>query len=113
MGLMKPIIHYLDSKDGHSWLSFWCPGCKRPHAIPFVNAPVSPPHPSPLWAYDGNPVQPTITPSLRIMTENEGQSQCHVMVTKGVLNYCADCKHSLAGKSVPMEPFSQNWYEDP
>jgi len=104
------LVHYLQSTDGKSWLSFWCPGCKHPHAIPFINAPQGAPG---LWAYDGKKECPTITPSLRVMAGSSEESQCHVVVTSGILNYCSDCKHSLAGKSVPMVDFKDNWYEEP
>jgi hypothetical protein len=31
------------------------------------------------------------------------ESDCHVVITSGILNYQTDCRHALAGKSVPME----------
>jgi hypothetical protein len=27
---------------------------------------------------------------------------CHYILTAGVLNFCADCTHALAGQSVPL-----------
>jgi hypothetical protein len=104
---MKAIIHYLKSSDERSWLGFWCPGCKRAHVIPFINAPPPAPSVPVLWCYDGNPMSPTITPSLRVMTLDGKESACHVVVTSGVLNFQADCKHALAGKSVPMEQWER------
>lgn len=79
---------------------FYCPGCKRNHAVPYTNTR---PHTGGLWFWDENQEQPTIEPSLRILTEANGPSHCHVVVTNGVLNYCGDCRHELAGKSVPMQ----------
>lgn len=102
---MKGLIRYLKSNDGKSWLGFWCPGCKRAHAIPFINAP--PPAPPGLWTFDGRPELPTITPSLRVLTLDGKESSCHVVVTAGILNYQADCKHSLAGKSVQMQAWDR------
>lgn len=100
---MKSLIQYYKYTPGQdSNLGFWCLGCKHVHVIPFINAPASMPG---LWAYDGNRESPTITPSLRVMTLDGKESACHVVVTAGVLNYQADCKHALAGKSVPMVPF--------
>jgi hypothetical protein len=102
---MKALIHYLKKQDepGHSWLGFWCPGCKHAHTIPFINAPPPAPTTPCLWCFDGNVMCPTISPSLRVMTLDGKESDCHVVITKGILNYQADCKHELAGKSVPME----------
>lgn len=90
------LIHFPAQIEGQpSHLCFWCPGCNQAHCVPFVNAPQ--PYPD-KWAYDGNQFEPTLSPSIRTVN-------CHVVVTKGVLNYQSDCKHSLAGKSVPMEPW--------
>lgn len=88
-----------------STVCFWCPGCKSAHCVPFINAPNDAPG---LWAYDGNPHQPTISPSLRIIGA-KNVTECHVVVTKGVLNYCADCIHEFAGKQIPMEPYADHY----
>lgn len=99
------LIHYYDHIDGQdSQLGFWCPGCKHVHVIPFINAPKPAPG---LWSYDGKSDAPTIAPSLRVMTLDGKESACHVVVTGGILNYCADSKHELAGKSVPMVPYPE------
>lgn len=88
--------------DGPPSVVFRCPGCKNNHAVPYtLQRP--PPSTPVLWFWDENTEQPTIEPSLRIMTADGKGADCHVVITKGVLNYCSDCKHPLAGKSVPME----------
>lgn len=30
---------------------------------------------------------------------------CHSVITDGIINYCGDCTHLYAGKSIPMQPF--------
>jgi hypothetical protein len=60
------------------------------------------------WTFDGNFESPTITPSLLISTTDKDRKEhtlCHVVVTAGMLNFCADSAHELAGKVVPMEDF--------
>ena len=115
------ILHPVDG-DGPQWL-FWCPGCKCAHGI-WTRGPV-------VWEFDGDLDHPTVKPSLLArgteftevgqedylmwrasgFPDRKGKafdnrpSVCHVVITKGVLNFCSDCTHGLAGKSVPMEPF--------
>jgi hypothetical protein len=96
------VIHYPQYPHG-SWLAFWCPGCESVHTIPFINAP--PPAPAGLWAYDGDQYAPTVSPSLRRISADGLGSDCHVVITKGLLNYQTDCKHKLAGQAVPMVPW--------
>lgn len=76
----------------------WCPGCNRTHVLPWKRDG---------WTYDGDAAAPTFTPSfLHRWTEWDGQAKvervCHYILTRGVLNYCADSKHALAGKAVPL-----------
>src|SRR5689334_4923701 len=95
------LVHYPQYSEGN-YVSFWCPGCECAHTIPFINAPPPAPTTPVLWCYDGNHHSPTISPSLRVMGRDGKSTACHVVITAGVLNYCADSAHALAGKSVPM-----------
>lgn len=52
------------------------------------------------WTFDGNTESPTFTPSFRI--SDRAGSVCHFVLTKGVLNFCSDSTHGMAGKSVPL-----------
>lgn len=104
---MKPVIYYPNDSNGPSYLCFRCLGCKNSHCIPFINAPPPPPTTTILWCYDGDLEFPTISPSLRVFDIDGKTSACHVVITKGILNYQTDCKHGLAGKSVPMEPWEK------
>lgn len=87
--------------DGHPDFIFWCPGCQRGHGVwvtPGKNV-----HTDATWTFNGDLAKPTFTPSLRI--QSPPKPECHVVVTDGVLYYCTDCGHALAGKIVPMEAF--------
>jgi hypothetical protein len=79
-------------------------------------------HPLPdSWQFNGDLENPTFQPSFKhegFKTVNEdgvwtGEWErdlndnlipfiCHYVLTSGILNFCGDCTHSLAGKSVPL-----------
>lgn len=66
------------------------------------------PHPSnparPVWQYDGNAERPTIRASVLRRSGPGGKFVDHFFVTAGVVEYCGDCTHEHAGKSLPLEP---------
>lgn len=88
----------------------WCPGCAQPHVIPDS------------WTFDGNLESPTFSPSVKITGKkcvvdahgewtgewvrdgagNAVDNCCHYILTAGVLNFCGDSLHALAGQSVPL-----------
>jgi hypothetical protein len=79
---------------------FHCPGCKESHAFrtsPWTNWKNEPGF---VWTFNGDLRQPTFQPSLR--TGDKGDKQCHLICTGGVLHFCGDSWHELAGQSVPM-----------
>jgi hypothetical protein len=96
--------------DGYS---HWCPGCGEMHKLPDS------------WEFNGNLASPTFTPSFKHsgIRKNivdgkwvgEGKDAwlyneqgkplpyvCHYILTKGILNFCGDCTHAMAGKAVPL-----------
>lgn len=77
--------------EGEEALIFHCPGCKMDHR--FIIKP-------PRWKFNGNWEKPSFTPSLK--WDINKVVQCHLILTDGVINYCNDCVHELAGKKVPM-----------
>ena len=89
----------------------WCPGCEQMHKLPDS------------WTFDGNLESPTYSPSfkhsgkLRVFVDGNWAGEwkrdaagaplpfvCHYILTAGVLNFCSDSTHYLAGKSVPLPP---------
>jgi len=86
----------------------WCEGCKELHDF----RTKAPHHPdstigqSPLWQFNGNTDRPTFTPSLlylRYLADYRGcKPRCHIIVTDGRIQFCSDCEHELAGKTVEM-----------
>jgi|SRR5579864_267001 len=78
---------------------FWCPACLEVHHF---NTAVF----QPLWSFDGNMEAPTFGPSLRML----GGNGCHLFVLGGMIQYCPDSRHALAGKTVPMVDFDlERW----
>ena len=110
-------------KHGDGTYHFRCPGCKDTHRIP-----VQPPYG---WAFNGNVVTPTFSPSILVRTghfapghkagdhcwcvyNNERKAAgeaacgfvcyvCHSFVKDGQIQFLPDCTHVLAGKTVPMD----------
>ncbi len=69
----------------------WCPACEEMHPLPDS------------WAFNGDLEMPTFTPSFRHGPTNAGSNNiCHYVLTAGVLNYCGDCTHTMAGQSVSL-----------
>lgn len=78
----------------------WCPGCDEMHVLPWKRGG---------WTFDGNLIAPTFTPSFKHSGRHfcpDGVTPveyvCHYILTAGVLNFCSDCTHALAGQSVPL-----------
>lgn len=79
----------------------WCPGCEEVHVLPWKRGG---------WTFNGDVNVPTFTPSF-LHTDSSG-SVCHYILTAGVLNFCGDCTHSLAGKSVPLPELPPHLRDD-
>lgn len=77
----------------HVW--YHCPGCKHLHGVP-----------SERWNWNGDTEMPTLWPSVRhfIPAGEWGpeKTTCHYFVLGGLIKYCGDCEHELAGKTMPM-----------
>ena len=97
----------------------WCPACKQMHTLPDG------------WTFNGDVNKPTFTPSFKTSGNqlvldaggnwtgewrrdaqgNPIPYTCHYILTNGILNFCGDCTHSMANKSVPL-PELPNGYRD-
>lgn len=77
---------------------FWCPGCKCGHAVYLTEKNER----NAQWTWDGNLEQPTFSPSF---LHDLHKPRCHCIITKGIIHFCADCEHELAGQIVPMVAF--------
>lgn len=96
------------TKDG---ILHWCPACEEAHH--FTTSGVT------AWTFDGNIEAPTFSPSMLIRwgkycvpdSWDEG-GVCHYILTGGIINYCGDSTHEMAGKSVllPDWPYAPGTY---
>jgi hypothetical protein len=87
----------------------WCPGCNNFHEF-FVDKP-APSGAS--WNFNGNVHMPSFGPSMHITygpwTDDEDPSihipkttQCHYILTDGVIQFCGDCEHVMSGMRVAL-----------
>lgn len=78
-------------------LSIWCPGCKDLHVIPIDGTRN--------WTWNGDRVNPTVTPSLKSdYTVAPGKTVlCHLFITDGNLQFLGDSQHEFSGRTVPLE----------
>lgn len=82
---------------------FFCPGCKEPHAVSVKGAGA--------WGYNDNPERPTFTPSVGVNLDkwNPAAARCHSFVTDGRIQFLTDSEHALAGQTVDMPDFPDDW----
>ena len=94
-------VSYSDQTIGPGWRHY-CPGCERMHVIP-TDARAQPNGHK--WTFDGNMESPTFSPSINIV------GQCHYFIRAGMIEFCGDSKHALAGKTVPLPdlPHDPDW----
>lgn len=75
---------------------FWCIGCEEWHCYTLERPDGKG------WKFNGDEINPTFSPSLLYPDKPTGR--CHLFVRDGQIQYCGDCHHELAGKTVPMAP---------
>lgn len=90
----------------------YCPACEQAHCVVVK--------PGTGWGFNHNKELPTFTPSVRVTTSRPQQqpdgskvtvdvTQCHYFITNGMIDYCVDSPHALAGKSVPLPDWPANY----
>lgn len=90
----------------------WCPGCKSRHIINTDK----PNDVGAIWVFDGDVENPTFTPSVHIHAPGykSGDSYmprrtvCHYILSAGILNFCSDSGHTLAGEVIPLPDLPQS-----
>jgi len=101
-------------RRGETQYFHWCPGCNEMHPLPDG------------WSFNGDLERPTFSPSFsQTSTRYESYTEagigvgertkfvCHYILTNGVLNFCGDSMHVLAGQSVPLPPLPEGFTDDP
>lgn len=78
-----------------------CPGCNGWHVIYTEQDD----HVTVRWEFNGNLEKPTFSPSIKVQWR-EGPEQankvCHFFVRDGMIQFCGDSTHTLAGQTVPL-----------
>ena len=96
--------------DRHG-LSFFCSACESAHTI-LTSAGG--------WTWNGDADRPTFSPSVLVTHDaNPDASEefeewrtaraCHSCVTDGQIQFLGDCTHALAGQTVPLADFPENY----
>lgn len=100
-------------------LMHWCPGCDGPHGIR-IEGRDGPPK----WTFDGDYQKPTFAPSILCFTIETTDDDdkplpapvrrtlCHYFIRSGMIEFCGDSPHALAGKTVelPDWPYAKGQY---
>jgi hypothetical protein len=77
---------------------FFCPGCDTYHGV-WTEKPND--LTGARWSWNGNYEKPTFSPSI-LVNGGDGTPRCHSFVNDGVISYCSDSEHRLAGQSVEL-----------
>ncbi len=90
-------FHRLEKPDEEVWI-FHCPGCEYGHSVRTKG-------PKPCWQWNGDPNNPTVTPSL-LVERDLPALRCHSYIKDGNIQFLPDCFHKLAGQTVPIPDFN-------
>lgn len=85
------------SEDGV--IVFWCPGCKTYHGV-WTQRPND--LTGSKWTWNGDRQKPTFNPSI-LVHPGDHRPRCHSFVQDGMIQFCDDSGHALAGKTVRLE----------
>lgn len=96
---MQRTTHPDNDRDIQYW--FLCPGCDEAHMYRIGEGE------GPRWVFDGDAERPTFTPSMLVNGGGRGR-RCHLFVRDGMIEFCGDCDHGLAGATVEL-PELPDW----
>ena len=82
----------IEGRSKSRWF-FECPGCDCLHSID-----------TPRWTFNGDPDNPTVTPSLVI--KHSDNVKCHLFVRDGKIEFLNDSTHALKGRTVEIPLWS-------
>jgi hypothetical protein len=96
MDVIYDISKLTPSGGGQTEYGFECPGCGMNHWFKTTG-------PSPVWSWNGDYKNPTITPSINVTFHTrKGPGRCHFFVRNGMIEFCGDSTHQNAGKTMRM-----------
>lgn len=86
---MSQVGEKLRRGDVNDWWH-WCPGCQMAHRLPSG------------WTFNNDFEKPTFVPSFRHGWGRDEGKVCHYNLVDGVLQFCTDSTHAMAGQNVPL-----------
>jgi len=87
--------------DGGIHHFYWCPGCKKIHSVRSGGQT------RPMWTWNGSHIAPTFSPS--VLTKSN--IRCHCFIHDGKIEFLGDCEHELAGKTIDMLDWTDEFFE--
>lgn len=110
MSQLSPKLRSWAHQQRHGLL-FFCPACNSAHTI-LTSAGG--------WGWNGDIERPTFTPSVLVTHDAKPDASeefkewrtaraCHSFVTGGMIQFLGDCTHALAGQTVPLADFPENY----
>jgi hypothetical protein len=92
---------YLKHIPGDPDYVFECPGCECHHGIWTSGRNQN----KAIWQFNGDLNKPTVSPSIRVRFHHKekGNIVCHSFIKNGVIEFCKDSTHALAGKTVELK----------
>lgn len=92
--MAKIEVHPTDS----TMYMFWDVGLQQPNAFCIRE--------NRGWSWNGDFDKPTVTPSVLLAIGNE---RSHLFIRNGKIQYLSDCTHHLAGQTIEMIDFPEDW----
>ena len=112
MSALSPILRNVIDGNGERLLSFWCPGCEGSHIVTIERDT------RPCWGWNGSVDAPTFTPSILVTyngddagVDDAPPATCHSFVTDGQIQFLGDCTHALAGQTVPIPLWPDDYHD--
>jgi len=88
-------------KFENQYLIHVCPGCIEEHLIPMFGKDP--------WTFNQNFDSPTLSPSVKHTLTRDGKERiCHYFIVNGMIEYCSDSDHVLAGMKVDLPEYPQD-----
>lgn len=81
-------------------LAHWCPACNMLHLININKRNSN----GSIWTWNKDVNKPTFSPSVNV----NGKYRCHYFIRSGMIEYCIDSTHSLAGKTINIPVINEN-----
>jgi len=91
-GMKQNKLIKVKNKDGSSSYMFYCPGCDSHHGF------------NDRWKFNGDLDKPNVSPSL-LTTGGSDNIRCHLYLRNGMIEFCSDCSHGLAGQKIELKEF--------